>query len=56
MDLGLEGRVYVVTGGSKGSDTPPRRLTADGARVVISARDPDRLAGSVDRAQPGRGR
>jgi 3-oxoacyl-[acyl-carrier protein] reductase len=40
MDLGLAGRVYVVTGGSRGLGFAAARvLAADGARVVLSSRD-----------------
>ncbi len=39
MDLGLTGRVYVVTGGSRGLGlATARALVADGAHVVLSAR------------------
>ncbi len=48
MDLGLSGKVFVVTGGSAGLGLAgARALVADGARVVLCARDPDRLATSV---------
>jgi 3-oxoacyl-[acyl-carrier protein] reductase len=48
MDLGLSDRVYVVTGGSRGlgratADT----LVADGARVVVGARNADSLDATV---------
>jgi 3-oxoacyl-[acyl-carrier protein] reductase len=37
MDLGLEGRVYLVTGGSRGLGfAAAQALVADGARVVLS--------------------
>ncbi|MEU3350668.1 SDR family oxidoreductase [Streptomyces sp. NPDC037389] len=40
MDLGLENRVYVLTGASRGLGfATARALVADGARVVISGRD-----------------
>lgn len=40
MDLGLTDRVYLVTGGSRGlGRAAAEALVADGARVVISARD-----------------
>ena len=39
MDLGLDGRVYVVTGGTKGlGRATADALVADGARVVVSSR------------------
>ena len=38
MDLGLDGRVYLVTGGSRGLGfAGAQALVADGARVVLSA-------------------
>lgn len=47
MDLGLAGRVYVVSGGSRGlGRATAEALVADGARVVIGARDQE----SVERA------
>jgi 3-oxoacyl-[acyl-carrier protein] reductase len=40
MDLGLRDRVYVVTGGSRGLGlATAQSLVADGARVVLAARD-----------------
>lgn len=39
MDLGLQDRVYVITGGTKGlGRASAEALVADGARVVISSR------------------
>jgi 3-oxoacyl-[acyl-carrier protein] reductase len=50
MDLGLNDRVYLVSGGSRGLGYATAEcLVADGARVVLSARDPDRLAAAVHR-------
>lgn len=44
MDLGLAGRVYVLTGASAGLGLATARcLVADGARVVICARDRARV-------------
>jgi 3-oxoacyl-[acyl-carrier protein] reductase len=48
MDLGLAGRVYVITGGSRGLGfATARALVADGARVVIGSRDAGQVAASV---------
>lgn len=42
MDLGLAGRVYVVSGGSRGLGRATAEvLVAEGARVVLGARDTD---------------
>lgn len=42
MDLGLRGRVYIVTGGSRGlGRATAEALIADGAQVVLSSRDAD---------------
>lgn len=44
MDLGLEGRVYVLTGASGGLGfATARHLVSDGAHVVISGRDEQRV-------------
>lgn len=48
MDLGLTDRVYVVGGGSRGLGlAAARALTAEGARVVLSGRDPGALGTAV---------
>ncbi|MBE1492115.1 SDR family oxidoreductase [Plantactinospora soyae] len=48
MDLGLADRVYVLTGASKGLGfATAQSLVADGARVVVSARDADQVAEAV---------
>ncbi|MGI8613903.1 MAG: SDR family oxidoreductase [Nocardioidaceae bacterium] len=45
MDLGLRGRVYLVTGGARGLGAATARvLVAEGARVVVSSRSPEPLA------------
>jgi 3-oxoacyl-[acyl-carrier protein] reductase len=49
MDLGLRDRVYVVTGGSRGLGLAgARELVADGARVVLSARDEEGLSAAAE--------
>lgn len=49
MDLGLRDRVYVVTGGTSGlGRASAEALVADGARVVVSSRDPDRVAAAAE--------
>lgn len=57
MDLGLAGRVYVLTGASRGLGFATAQcLVEDGAHVVISARQPDRLAdaaASLNATGPG---
>ncbi|WDZ84178.1 SDR family oxidoreductase [Micromonospora cathayae] len=50
MDLGLSDRVYVLTGASRGLGYATAEcLVADGARVVLSARDADAVAAAADR-------
>ena len=50
MDLGLGGRVYLVTGGSRGLGfAAARALVADGARVVIGAPHEATAASAVAR-------
>ncbi|WP_381563505.1 SDR family oxidoreductase [Streptomyces eurythermus] len=45
MDLGLKDRVYVVTGATRGlGNATARELVADGAKVVVSGRDEQRVA------------
>lgn len=49
MDLGLRDRVYVVTGGTSGlGRATVEALVAEGARVVVSSRDADRVAEVAD--------
>lgn len=49
MDLGLADRVFLVTGGSRGLGRAAAAvLVAEGARVVLGARDPNQLADAVD--------
>ncbi|MGC4811684.1 SDR family oxidoreductase [Micromonospora sp. DT228] len=50
MDLGLTDRVYVLTGASRGLGyATAQSLVADGARVVLSARDPDAVTAAAQR-------
>lgn len=52
MDLGLDGRVYILTGASRGLGAAcARALVAEGARLVVSSRDErslDALTTSLD--------
>lgn len=48
MDLGLSGRVYVLTGASRGLGfATAEALVADGAHVVVSSRDADAVAAAA---------
>jgi len=48
MDLGLDERVYVLTGATRGLGfATAEALVADGARVVICGRDSERLAAAL---------
>jgi 3-oxoacyl-[acyl-carrier protein] reductase len=50
MDLGLGGRVFILTGASKGLGfATAEALVADGARVLISSRDEAGVAAAVDK-------
>lgn len=50
MDLGLAGRVYIVTGGTKGlGHATAEALVADGAKVVISSRSDEHVKEAVAR-------
>jgi 3-oxoacyl-[acyl-carrier protein] reductase len=49
MDLGLDGRVFLVTGGSRGlGRATAEALLAEGARVVVSARSEEAVAAAAD--------
>jgi 3-oxoacyl-[acyl-carrier protein] reductase len=49
MDLGLAGKVFILTGASRGLGFATAQcLVADGANVVLSARDEPRLAAAVE--------
>lgn len=49
MDLGLAGRVYLVTGGTSGlGRASAEALVAEDARVVVSSRDPEKVARTVE--------
>ncbi len=48
MDLGLDGRVIIATGATSGlGRATAAALTAEGARLVVCSRDPDRVAATV---------
>lgn len=55
VDLGLRDRVYVITGGSRGLGyATAEALVAEGARVVVSARDPGATARAAAALGAGR--
>jgi 3-oxoacyl-[acyl-carrier protein] reductase len=48
MDLGLTGRAYIVTGGTRGlGRAAAEALVADGGRVVVSSRDDNAVSDAV---------
>ncbi len=50
MDLGLDGKVALVTGGSKGIGFGiAAGLAAEGARVAVTSRDEERARGAAER-------
>jgi 3-oxoacyl-[acyl-carrier protein] reductase len=50
MDLGLDGRVYVLTGASRGLGFATAQcLVGEGARVVLAARDAARVQAATER-------
>ncbi|MFJ8540169.1 SDR family oxidoreductase [Streptomyces sp. NPDC093591] len=53
MDLGLKDRVYVVTGATRGlGNAAARELVADGAKVVLTGRDEERVAAAAAELGP----
>ncbi|GHJ38463.1 SDR family oxidoreductase [Streptomyces sp. TS71-3] len=53
MDLGLKDRVYIVTGATRGlGNATARELLADGAKVVITGRDEQRVAEAAEELGP----
>jgi 3-oxoacyl-[acyl-carrier protein] reductase len=49
MDLGLRDRAFVVTGGSRGlGRAAAEALVSEGARVLISSRNPDKVRSAAD--------
>ncbi|MBY8342239.1 SDR family oxidoreductase [Streptomyces spinosirectus] len=53
MDLGLKDRVYVVTGATRGlGNATARELVADGAKVVVTGRDEQRVADAAAELGP----
>jgi 3-oxoacyl-[acyl-carrier protein] reductase len=53
MDLELKDRVYVVTGATRGlGNAAARELVADGAKVVITGRDVERVAAAAAELGP----
>jgi 3-oxoacyl-[acyl-carrier protein] reductase len=48
MDLGLDGRVYIVTGASRGlGRATAEALVAEGAKVVVTGRDPAAISAAA---------
>jgi len=53
MDLGLNNRVYVVTGATRGlGNAAARELVADGAKVVVTGRDEKSVADAASALGP----
>ncbi len=53
MDLGLAGRVYLVTGGTSGlGRATAEALVAEGARVLVSSRNEEKVAATVEALGP----
>ena len=54
MDLGIEGRVALVMGASKGiGNAIGVALAREGARVALASRDPERIAAAADEIGSG---
>ena len=54
MDLGLQGKVAIITGGSDGLGlATARRLAAEGAAVAICGRDETRLKEAAEKLRAG---
>ncbi|GAA2646232.1 SDR family oxidoreductase [Paractinoplanes durhamensis] len=54
MDLGLDGRVFILTGASRGLGfATAEALVADGAKVVISSRSVEGIGAAVERLGGG---
>ena len=57
MDLGLSGRACAVTGASRGiGRETARRLSAEGADVLLIARSEERLAEAAEECKGGDGK
>ncbi len=55
MDLGLQDRVYVITGATRGLGfATAQQLVAEGARVVVSGRSGESVTAAVGRLGPER--
>src|SRR5215469_11648362 len=56
MDLHLDGKVVLITGGTDGLGAAlADRLVEEGARVAVCGRDPDRLAATQQRLRAAGG-
>ena len=56
MDLGLTGKVAIITGGSEGiGKAAAQRMAAEGARAVIVARRPEVLEAAAQDIQKATG-
>src|SRR3954470_7703841 len=54
MDLGIEGRVALVTGASKGIGLAiARALAAEGAKVALASRSPERIRAAAEEVGGG---